>query len=456
MRKKSMNIGLKGIILGLICGMLMSPLPVCAQNTQTGGEPVYSLDELYTLALKEAERIQLAKEDLYLAKLNNRKARSVLIPRFSAFGSYRHYDEEKRMEDVTLQPEWNSAYGLRLDQSFTLNGRELTAYQISKDLIEKETLDLAAVQEDLLIQTAAAYYDVLNAEKGLEIANANVTRLNTQRDSIAVRLELETVTRPDLLRVEAERSQALTGQIQAQNAILLAKARLAAICGLEGDFQLEETDIEAEFLPDPVLAEITADAMDQRTDIQALALEKNIADKTVKYTKGELWPSLAVEGVWANNDADPTSAAPVDETVYGGVSLNFTLFDGGLRKANILESETRSRQAQLALNAAKKQVVVDANQAYLTYMASKSTLKALGDELQFAKENFEAVNTQFEYGLANSVDVIDANTLLVTAEQQLTEAVFRSRLALLQIDRVRGRLLDETMGRLGEGDGEQK
>ncbi len=326
----------------------------------------------------------------------------------------------------------------------------MTAYNISKDLIAKETLDLAAVKEDLLIQTAAAYYDVLNAEKRLEIANANVTRLNTQRDSVAVRLELETVTRPDLLRVEAERSQSVTVQIQAQNAILLAKARLAAICSLEGDFQLAEADIESELTQDPVLTEITADAMKQRTDIQALTLEKMIADKTVKFTKGELWPSLAVEGVWANNDADPSSSAPLDETLYAGISLNFTLFDGGLRKANILESQSRSRQAQLALDAAKKQVTVDANQAYLTYMASKSSLKAFQDELQFAKENFDAVNTQFEYGLANSVDVIDANTLMVTAEQQLIEAAFRSRLALLQIDRVRGRLLEETLDRLGK------
>ena len=442
--------GFRVIILGLAIGMMVGPFSAYAQSTQTDGAPVYSLDDLYTLALNEAELIQLAKENLYLAKLNNRKARSVLIPRFSAFGSYRHYDEEKRREDVTLQPEWSSAYGLRLDQSFTLSGRELTAYNISKDLIAKETLDLAAVKEDLLIQTAAAYYDVLNAEKRLEIANANVTRLNTQRDSVAVRLELETVTRPDLLRVEAERSQSVTVQIQAQNAILLAKARLAAICSLEGDFQLAEADIESELTQDPVLTEITADAMKQRTDIQALTLEKMIADKTVKFTKGELWPSLAVEGVWANNDADPSSSASLDETLYAGISLNFTLFDGGLRKANILESQSRSRQAQLALDAAKKQVTVDANQAYLTYMASKSSLKAFQDELQFAKENFDAVNTQFEYGLANSVDVIDANTLMVTAEQQLIEAAFRSRLALLQIDRVRGWLLEETLDRLGK------
>ena len=440
------------IALGLFFCLSVAPLPVTAQSTQDDSIPIYSLDQLYTLALKEAERIQLAEEDLFLARLNNRKARSVLIPRFSAFGSYRHYDEEKRQEDITLQPEWSSAYGLRLDQSFTLNGREVTAYQISKDLIEKETLDLAAVREDLLIQTAAAYYDVLNAEKGLEIANANVTRLNTQRDSVAVRLELETVTRPDLLRVEAERSQALTGQIQAQNAILLTKAQLAVICGLEGDFRLEEADVDSALVKDPLLADIIADAMAQRTDIQALILEKEIADKTVKYTKGELWPRLAVEGVWANNDADPSNSAPVEETLYGGVSLNFTLFDGGLRKANIMESEARSRQAQLALDAAKKQVTVDANQAYLAYTASKSTLKAFEDELRFAKENFDAVNTQFEYGLANSVDVIDANTLLVTAEQQLVEAAFRSRLALLQIDRVRGRLLNETLECLGMGD----
>lgn len=438
------------LLLGLFCGLLIPPFATAAQSTQGNDVPLYTLDQLFTLALKEAELIQLARENLYIAELNNRKARSVLFPRVSAFGNYRHYDEEKRWEDVTLQPEWNSAYGLRLDQSFTLSGRELTAYNISKDLIIKETLDLAAVQEDLLIQTAAAYYDVLNTEKRLEIANANVIRLNTQRDSVAVRLELEAVTRPDLLRVEAARSQALTGQIRAQNAILLAKARLVAICGIEGDFKLEEADIEAESVSDPILAEIIADAMKQRADIQALTLEKTIADKTIKFTKGELWPSLAVEGVWANSDADPSSSAPVDETFYGGISLNFTLFDGGLRKANILESESRSRQAQLALDAAKKQVTVDANQAYLVYVASKSSFAAFMDELRFAKENFDAINTQFEYGLANSVDVIDANTLLVTAQLQLVEAFLTSRLALLQIDWVKGRLREDTLERLGK------
>ena len=60
---------LRGMILGLIYTLTMIPISAAAQNAQNEGPPAYSLDQLYTLALKEAERIQLAKEELFLARL---------------------------------------------------------------------------------------------------------------------------------------------------------------------------------------------------------------------------------------------------------------------------------------------------------------------------------------------------------------------------------------------------
>jgi len=49
-------------------------------------------------------------------------------------------------------------------------------------------------------------------------------------------------------------------------------------------------------------------------------------------------------------------------------------------------------------------------------------LGALKDQVTYARSHYDAVLKQFQFGTANSVDVMDANTLLVTAERQLSDA----------------------------------
>ena len=116
----------------------------------------YSLDDLYQIALKRSEKIKISEENLYITERTKEKALSVLVPRFSAFGNYRRYSEEKTAADtVTLiQPESATAWGVRFDQSFTLNGKELIALRITKDSIEKSKYDLNAVKEEYLFYVA--------------------------------------------------------------------------------------------------------------------------------------------------------------------------------------------------------------------------------------------------------------------------------------------------------------
>lgn len=169
----------------------------------------YSLDDLYRIALERAERIKLSEEDLYIAEKGKDKAVSVLLPKLSAFGNYTRYSEDKRSSTGTItQPDYSTSWGLRLDQSLYLSGRELTAFKISKEYIEKSRYDLYAVREAYLFSVASAYYDVLRAKKAVEIAKSNLERLTKHRDAAATRLKVGEVTKTDLLRAEAELSGA--------------------------------------------------------------------------------------------------------------------------------------------------------------------------------------------------------------------------------------------------------
>ena len=432
----------------MITGMMTAVFFSIVVASAWGKPPTYTLDALFRLALDQSEAVKLAAETLYVAEQDKKRALSVLIPRFSAFGEYTRYSEEKYLGETPLQPEWSTAYGLRIDQSFTLNGKELIALEVSKAAIEKERLSLAANRETLLIRVAEAYYQVLKAEKAVDIADANVKRLQTYKDAVETRLKLGAVTKTDLYRASAELSGAISDQIRAANILRLTESVLTRVAGVPRPFHLAAPDLFPDFFPQFDLAGLNREALTNRTDLRALELTQKMADDQVQYTRSAWWPQIGIEGVWARQDADPGALTPIEDRLWAKIGLQFSIFDGGLRRAELNQSRSMNRQAELGVSALKKQIAVEVDEAFFDFITRKNTITALADQLTFARENLKAVTHQFDFGLANSVDVVDANTLQVTAERRLAEAVFDSHLAVLKIERATGQLLNNVQTRL--------
>jgi outer membrane protein len=253
------------------------------------------------------------------------------------------------------------------------------------------------------------------------------------------------VTKTVLLRAEAELSGAQSELIRGENALSFAKTVLARVVGLTGDYDLKEVpegnQYPAGYKPEDALGPLKEAALSERAELKSLDIQKKIAGDQVKYTRGLYWPTLSIEGVYSGRDEDPATASLNKESIYAGLKLNFPFFEGGLRRAEVKEAMAKQRQADLIYEDLRKRINVEVENAYLDYMTQKGVLKSLEDRLAFARDNYSAISRQFEFGLANSIDVMDANTLLVTAERQLVDAVYNYKLSILRLERVTGRLL---------------
>lgn len=401
----------------------------------------YSLEDLYRIALERSEKIRISEEDLYIAERGKDKAVSVLFPKLSAFGSYTKYSEDKRSSTGSvIQPDDSTSWGLRLDQSLSVSGREITAFNISKESIEKSRYDLHAVKEAYIFNVASAYYDVLRAKKAVEIAKSNFDRLTKHRDAAAIRLKVGEVTKTDLLRAEAELSGAGAELVKSENNLKLTKAVLARIAGLSGDYDVKETALSKQDTVDN-LDSLKQTAFAERAELKVVELQKKIAEKQVGYVRGAYWPTLSIEGVYTKKDENPSSTFLNKESIYGGVKLNFPFFEGGLRKAEVREAEAKKRQSGLIYDDLKKTIGIEVENAYLDFQTQKEILKSLEDQVAFARDNYNSVSRQYQFGLANSIDVIDANTLLITSERQLADAAYNYQLALIRLQRVTGQML---------------
>jgi outer membrane protein len=440
---------MKTLIMAVL--MVISLVVAAAGETVDGYRNVYTLAGLYRLALKRSEQVGISKEDLFLAEQTRKKAFSVLVPELSAFGTHTRYLFADSIADVFSDaggsggdmgfesPDSTTTWGLELSQAFTLNGKELIALEITEDSIEKSEYDLSSVKEEFLFGVAAAYFNVLKAGKAFDIATANVDRLTTYRDAVVVKLELEEVEKTDMFRTEAELSSAKAELLAAENSMKYARAVLSQLAGLEGKYSVKDPEAFIDPTEDNGISELKAIAHNHRTELKSMEKQQAIAEKQVKYYRSEYWPTVSLNGSYSKTEASPSDALVMSREDFSvALTLSFSLFDGGLKKARVGEAMAWKRQADLGYRSEKKQIDLEVEQSYLSVTSAKSVLDALEDQVTYARSNYDAVLKQFQYGVANSVDIMDANTLLVTAERQLSDAGYTYQLAIIKLNRSQG------------------
>lgn len=403
----------------------------------------YSLADLYQQALKNSEQIKLAEENVFISQMGKSKALSLLIPRLTAAGGYSRYTEEKYiMGDVNrglIQPLNAGSWSVRADQTFSMSARELNALKAAGQTITKSEYDLGTAKTDYVLAVASSYYDVLKARKTLEIATANMARLTEYRNAVEKRVKVGEQTKTALLRANGELSGARADYIRATNVFQLARAALVRVTGVENDFRLKD---EAGPMPDEYeLNNLRKTALESRLDLKSYDLQRQIAAEQVKYARGAFWPNVGLFAVYSGADQNPATASLNRESIYGGVSLTFPFFEGGLRMAELKEARARERQALLSYNDLKKSVDIELQGVYLELETQKSALKFLEDQLNYARDNYDDVLRQFNNGLAHSLDVMDANSLLLTSERNHSEVVYNYQLAQLKVRRANGTLL---------------
>ena len=407
----------------------------------------YTLSDLYKQALKNSEKMKMAQENLYISQYGKDKAWAVLIPRVTAFGTYNRFSEDKYStpaHTVLIQPLESGNWGVRADQSFSLSVRELTALKVAGQTITKNEFDLDATKSDFVLIVASAYYDVMKAKKALEIAAANMERLTSYRNSVEKRVKVGELTKTVLLRSEGELSGARADYLRATNAFQLARFALVRITGIEDEFRLKETPLLAQ--DNISLTNLRSVAFDKRADLKSYDMQAQMAEGYVSFARGAFWPSLNLFAIYTGVDQYPASASAATqtlnrETIMAGASLTFPFFEGGLRVAEYREAKAKERQAKLAYDDFKKNVDIELQGAYLDLQTQKGALQFSEDQLTFAQDNYGAVVRQFDNGLATNLDVMDANSLLLSAERSVADAYYSYQLAYLRVKRSNGTLL---------------
>ena len=226
--------------------------------------------------------------------------------------------------------------------------------------------------------------------------------------------------------------------------MLQSQAALHNLVEIDEAYTLEKGEIQEIENYQCTLEEIQTHALNNRPEIKEAKTTLDIASQTIRFKKSDYWPTLSLEAGYKETDIS-YDATPQDqdydtEDLYVTGELMFTLYDGGLRRAEIRQALADQRKAKNALSLQEKSILLDSKVSFLDYTSAKSALVNLQDELKSAQENFKAVQMQFKYGMADSIDMMDANTLLVSAQRRSLDAKYIYYVSVLNILYTKGEL----------------
>ena len=401
-------------------------------------EKTVTLEEAWKMALSASENVRISGEGIVQAEAGVDKALSQFLPRLTAETGYTRYSEQKGSGTLVTQPDDASRFDFKVSQPIFTGGTEWSARRLARMRLEKSGAGLGYTKQAAMLGTARAFFSVLKAQKDVEIKKAALKRADESKKAAAARFKVGEVTKSAVLRAEAESAKREAELIRAQGAFKDARNLLKRVLNVTGELNAAEPEpLSGSFASVEALIKT---AYDRRLDYKESVLDQKLAAEGITYAKGNFLPSLRVEGAYAWRDQSPPTTFLVRDSLNASVILSYPLFEGGLRKAELSEARSRHREAELRRYALMKDIEIEVRQAYNNLESVMSVIDAYKKQLSFAEEDYKMVFEQFKFGLATTVDVIDADSTLISAQRSLMNASYDLQLAILEMNYLTGSL----------------
>ncbi|MFQ5442652.1 MAG: TolC family protein [Thermodesulfobacteriota bacterium] len=400
-----------------------------------------TLEDAYRLAVKSHESVRIAGEGIAQARSGVGKATAPMLPHFTAEGAYTQYNTKKTVSGFLLQPDNSSRVDLTASQLIFSGGTEWNARRAAKLNLRRTRRELDFAKETAMLFTARAYFGLLKSEKDVEIKEAALKRALERRKVARGRFRVGEVTKSNVLRAEAEVAEAEAELIKARNSTRNAGNLLKRFLGIKGEVSVRQPEIKSEVSGE--VEDFISTAFRKRLDLRESAIDRDIASVGILAAWGGFLPRLTLEGTYSRREQDPTTSFLLKESISGALVLTFPIFEGGLRRAELSEAKSKLREEDLKLMGLKKDIEIEVREAYNNVREKEAVIESVKRQRSFAREDYRMVFEQFKAGLATTVDVIDSDAELVSAERSLMNARFDMLLSVVELKYASGVLREE-------------
>ena len=388
-----------------------------------------SLTEIYQQAASNAPQIRGATAALEAAKQTLPQSQANFLPNV-AIGA------NATVNDSTTITNSQSAF-ISLRQSIYNIGNNIQRDSAMTTISQAEA-QFAGAGQNLILDVANAYFNVLAAEDSLAFAEAEKQSNARQLEQTQQRFEVGLIAITDVHESQAAYDSSVAQAIAAANAVDNSREQLRELTGqFPGSLaKLDETL--------PLLSPEPSDparwselALRNNPALLAAQEATNLARHNVDAQGASEHPTadLVLQHTEVNNGSASTTSGT--SAVF---SLNYSLYDGKRTKANVSQARQQLRQSEEAYEQIRRATERQVRNAYRGVLSNISQVQALKQAVISNESALRAAEAGYEVGTRTTVDVLVARSNLFNAQRNYAQARYNYVLNTLQLHQAAGTL----------------
>lgn len=307
---------------------------------------------------------------------------------------------------------------------------------------------LVRTKQSVVFQVESSYLNVLRQEQLVRVSEENLKRDRRQLERIVESNRVGALSLADVYRQQSQVASDELNLINAQNAFDKANADLVALIGLnvadEYRFAdatisttLDSTELGAIRAKYRDLGVLTNTALTARPDLLSAKENLDASSSSVTIARSGYFPTLsATAGLNGNNEE--FSRMFDYKTIFWGLRLSWTLFDGFATNQAIQSAAASERNAEISVAQAKRNISVEVKKALLDLDAAMKQYEVSQKGLTSASEDRKIAEERYNLGAGTLLDLLVASAGFVSAEANVVNASYNYIIAKRNVEYVLG------------------
>lgn len=412
----------KHFLTGLI---LLAPLPAATQPRL-----LLSVDSLLQLGMAQNVQLRILHQQEEMARSRGKTARTAKLPEVQVglkggyLGQPIVFREGLSHPTRPQSPHWLQNYEIDLSQPIYQGGR--IRYSIEKADIEQKIAELQTLQNEADIKLALLeqYMQLFSLYKQQTVLARNIEESTKRLENIKSKKRQGLITNNDVLRSELQLTNDRLALQEVDNSLTLMSQQLDILLGLdEQTLIVPDTTLLRQINPTSDYADYLQKAYRDDWTMRRLRQETQLALNNQRLVKAEFLPQLSL---YAGN----TLARPITRTMADyynnswniGLTLSYPLSSLYKNRHKLEEARLNIDASQQQEELRKQSLRMEILTALIRHQEAQDRVKALELSVRQARENYRIMRNRYFGQLSILTDLLDANSVLLDAELQLTTA----------------------------------
>ncbi len=302
--------------------------------------------------------------------------------------------------------------------------QNLVAMDQAKTQVSLADKQLNLTQQNLILRTSLAYFEVLQTQDKIELLNAQKAAIAKQLEQAKANFDAGTLTITDVNEAQARFDLVVAQEIAALNDHQIA---LRAVQVITGEIPQKLATIRPTLKPNTLqqsLDKWLEVGAENDLNIQILQESAKYAEQEIERANAGHLPTLDAVANVSENYATSSYYGFGNDLKIGsiGIQLQVPLYQGGATSSRVRQAIFNKQKALSDVDTARRQMEQETQRAYLNLNTSIAQLKAYEQALVSSQSQLDSTTVGYDVGSRTSVDLLNAQQQLFSAKRDLLQA----------------------------------